>query len=128
MVRLAKQLTLSWVANAIVLLVVTLVLSGVKSDTAGDLIRAALLFGILNTILKPLLRLLTLPLAFITLGLIWFGVAMVMLCLTSILIDGFSIHGFLTYVWTTVIVWAVNVVLDFVSCSWRGTRPDCRVS
>ena len=124
MVRLAKQLTLSWVANAIVLLVVTLVLSGVKSDTAGDLIRAALLFGILNTILKPLLRLLTLPLAFITLGLIWFGVAMVMLWLTSIFIDGFSIHGFWTYVWATVIVWAVNVVLDFVPGPWRGTRRD----
>ena len=124
MIRLAKQLTLSWVANAIVLAVVTLVLSGVKSDTAGDLIRAALLFGILNTILKPLLRLLTLPLAFITLGLIWFGVAMVMLWLTSIFIDGFSIHGFWTYVWATVIVWAVNVVLDFVPGPWRGTRRD----
>ena len=124
MVRLAKQLTLSWVANAIVLAVVTVVLSGVKSDSAGDLIRAALLFGILNTILKPILRLLTLPLAFITLGLIWFGVAMVMLWLTSIFIDGFSIHGFWTYVWATVIVWIVNVVLDFVPGPWRGTRRD----
>ena len=58
--RLAKQLTLSWVANAVALAVVTAVLSGVKVDTAGDLIRAALLFGILNTILKPFIRLLTL--------------------------------------------------------------------
>ena len=124
MIRLAKQLTLSWVANAVVLAVVTAVLDGVKVDTAGDLIRAALLFGILNTILKPLLRLLPLPLAFITLGLIWFGVAMVMLWLTSVLIDGFSIHGFWTYVWATVIVWAVNVVLDFVPGPWRGTRRD----
>jgi len=124
MIRLAKQLTLSWVANAVVLAVVTAVLDGVKVDTAGDLIGAALLFGILNTILKPLLRLLTLPLAFITLGLIWFGVAMVMLWLTSVLIDGFSIHGFWTYVWATVIVWAVNVVLDFVPGPWRGTRRD----
>ena len=124
MIRLAKQLTLSWVANAVVLAVVTAVLDGVKVDTAGDLIRAALLFGILNTILKPLLRLLTLPLAFITLGLIWFGVAMVMLWLTSIFIDGFSIHGFWTYVWATVIVWAVNVVLDFVPGPWRETRRD----
>ena len=83
--RLAKQLTLSWVANAIVLAVVTGVLSGVKVDSAGDLIRAALLFGILNTILKPFIRLLTLPLAVITLGLIWFGVAMLMLWLTDVL-------------------------------------------
>lgn len=124
MIRLAKQLTLSWVANAITLAVVTAVLSGVEVDTVGDLIRAALLFGILNTILKPLLRLLTLPLAFITLGLIWFGVAMLMLWLTDVLIDGFEIHGFRSLVWATIIVWVVNVVLDFVPGPWRGTRRD----
>ena len=122
--RLAKQLTLSWVANAVVLAIVTGVLSGVEVDSAGDLIRAALLFGILNTILKPFIRLLTLPLAFITLGLIWFGVAMLMLWLTDIFIDGFDIHGFRSLVWATVIVWAVNVVLDFVPGPWRGTRRD----
>ena len=124
MIRLAKQLTLSWVANAITLAVVTAVLSGVEVDTVGDLIRAALLFGVLNTILKPLLRLLTLPLAFITLGLIWFGVAMLMLWLTDLLIDGFEIHGFRSLVWATIIVWAVNVVLDFVPGPWRETRRD----
>ena len=122
--RLAKQFTLSWVANAVVLAVVTAVLSGVTADSAGALIWAALLFGILNTILKPILRLLTLPLAFITLGLIWFGVAMLMLKLTAILVDGFSIHGFVTLFWATVIVWVVNVVLDFVPGPWRGTRRD----
>ena len=122
--RLAKQLTLSWVANAIALAVVTGVLSGVEVDSAGDLIRAALLFGILNTILKPILRLLTLPLAFITLGLIWFGVSMLMLWLTAVLVSGFAIHGFRTLLWATIIVWAVNVVLDFVPGPWRGTRRD----
>ena len=124
MIRLAKQLTLSWVANAVTLAVVTAVLSGVEVDTVGDLIRAALLFGILNTILKPLLRLLTLPLAFITLGLIWFAVAMAMLWLTSISIDGFDIHGLGSLFWATVIVWAVNVMLDFVPGPWHGTRRD----
>jgi putative membrane protein len=122
--RLAKQLTLSWVANAVVLAIVTGVLSGVEVDSAGDLIRAALLFGILNTILKPFIRLLTLPLAVVTLGLIWFGVAMLMLWLTDLLVDGFDIHGFRTLVYATIIVWAVNVVLDFVPGPWRGTRRD----
>ena len=124
MIRLAKQLTLSWLANAVALVVVTAVLDGVKADNVGALIWAALLFGILNSILKPLLRLLTLPLAVITLGLIWFGVAMLMLKLTAVFIDGFSIHGFRTLFWATIIVWAVNVVLDFVPGPWRGTRRD----
>lgn len=124
MIRLAKQLTLSWIANAVVLGIVVAVLNGVTVDSAGDLIRAALLFGILNTILKPILRLLTLPLAFITLGLIWFGVSMLMLWLTDLLVSGFDIHGFRSLVWATLVVWAVNVVLDFVPGPWRGTRRD----
>ena len=124
MTQAAKQLLLSWIANAIVLAIVTGVLSGVTSDSAGALIKAAALFGILNTIVKPVLRALTLPLAFITLGLIWFAVAMVMLWLTSLFIDGWQIHGFGTLVWATIIVWVVNVVLDFVPGPWRGTRRD----
>ena len=124
MINTSRQLLLSWLANAVVLAVVTGVLSGVTADSAGALIKAAALFGILNTIVKPVLRLLTLPLAFITLGLIWFGVAMVMLWLTSLFIDGFDINGFMTLVWATIIVWVVNVVLDFVPGPWRGTRRD----
>ena len=124
MIRFVKSLTLSWVANAVTLVVVTAALDGVKAENAGALIWAALLFGILNTILKPFIRLLTLPLAVITLGLIWFGVAMLMLKLTAVLVDGFSIHGFRTLVYATIIVWAVNVVLDFVPGPWRGTRRD----
>ncbi|HSB40128.1 MAG TPA: phage holin family protein [Gaiellaceae bacterium] len=124
MIRLAKQLLLSWVANAVVLAVVTAVLSGVEVGSAGDLIRAALLFGILNTVLKPILRALTLPLAFITLGLVWFGVSMAMLWLTDLLVGGFEIHGLSALFWATIIVWVVNVVLDFVPGPWRGTRRD----
>src|SRR3954447_26824867 len=128
MIRLAKQLTLSWVANGVTLVVGTVVLDGVKADNAGALISAALLFGILNSILKPLLRLLTLPLAVITLGLIWFGVAMLMLKLTSIFFDGFSIHGFVTRFWATIIICAENVLQDCVPGWWRETRRDCPMS
>lgn len=124
MIRLAKQLLLSWIANAVVLGIVTAVLSGVEVDSAGDLITAALLFGILNTILKPVLRALTLPIAFITLGLIWFGVSMLMLWLTDLFVSGFDIHGLRALFWATVIVWAVNVVLDFVPGPWRESRRD----
>jgi putative membrane protein len=123
-IRLAKQLLLSWAANAVVLAIVVAVLSGVTVDHASDLVWAAFLFGILNTILKPILRLLTLPLAFITLGLIWFGVSMLMLWLTDLFVSGFDIHGFRALVEATIIVWAVNVVLDFIPGPWRGTRRD----
>jgi putative membrane protein len=119
-----KQLALSWLANAVVLLILVAVLSGVTVDSAGALFTAAVVFGVLNTILKPLVKLLTAPLALVTLGLAWFGVAMLMLKITDWIVDGFHIHGFGTLIWATIIVWVVNLVLDFVPGPWRGTRRD----
>jgi putative membrane protein len=119
-----RQILLSWAANAVVLAVATAILGGVTSDSAGALIKAAALFGILNTVLKPVLRLLSLPLAVITLGLIWFGVAMLMLLLTSLIVDGFAIHGLGALISATIVAGLVNVVLDFAPGPWRGTRRD----
>src|SRR3984885_16022157 len=109
---LFRRILFSWFADAIVLAVAAGLLTEVTVGDAGDLIVAALLFGILNTFLKPLVPLLTLPLAVITLGVAWFFVAMLMLWLTQAIVSGFAIHGFWTLVWTTIIVWAVDVVIN----------------
>ena len=121
--RVIKFLALSWAANALVLAVLALVMSSVTFGGVGDLLTAAALFGILNTFLKPILRLLTLPLAVITLGLIWFFVSMLMLAITSWVVNGFEIHGFWALVWSTIVVWILNLVLDWFG-PWRGTRRD----
>jgi putative membrane protein len=122
-VRFIEELAISWLTNAIVLALAALVLSGVTIDGFGALLASSALFGVLNTVLKPLLKALTLPLAFVTLGLIWFGVAMVMLALTALLIGGFHIHGFVDLFWATVIVWAANVIIDFFPGPWRRRKP-----
>ncbi|MHB8641679.1 MAG: phage holin family protein [Gaiellaceae bacterium] len=118
MERLA-QLLLSWVVNALVLAGVAWILSGVTFDHRKNLLIAAAVFGILNSILKPLAKLLTLPLAIVTLGIAWFFVAMLMLWLTTVIVGGFHINGFWNYVWATIIVWALNLVLDNVLAPWR---------
>ena len=121
-----RELVFSFFANAIALGVVVIVLSGVEVDSLGDLINSALLFGVLNTFLKPVLKTLTLPLAVITLRVIWFVVAMVMLKLTAAIVDGFDIHGLRALVWATLIVWLVSLALDLVPGPWQGTRRDHR--
>ena len=120
--RLLRYLLLSWLANALVLGIVALLLPGFDAGTTGQLLTAAALFGIFNTILKPLLRLLTLPLAVVTLGLAWFGVSMLMLWITDALVAGFDVNGFWNYVWATIAIWAVNLVLDLVT--GYGRRPE----
>lgn len=118
---LLARLAVSWAVNAAALGVAGWLLSGVTfHDSAGTLIFAAAVFGVLNTVLKPILKLLTLPLAIVTLGIAWFGVAMLMLWLTDVIVGKFDIHGFWNLVGATIIVWVVNLVLDLVIFRDRG--------
>jgi putative membrane protein len=115
------RLVISWLTNALVLALVALVLSKVTVDDAGSLLFAAAVFGVLNTIVKPLLRFITLPLAILTLGVAWFFVSLLMLVITNAIVSGFDIHGFWTLVAATVIVWLANVVLDLIPGPWQVT-------
>jgi putative membrane protein len=118
---LLVRLTISWLTNALVLAVVTGLLDRVHTSDTGALLAAAAVFGVLNTLLKPLLRLLTLPLAILTFGLAWFFVSMLMLVITEAIVGGFDIHGFWTLVEATAIIWVVNLLLDFTPGPWQVT-------
>jgi putative membrane protein len=118
---LLVRLGISWLTNALVLAVVVAVLGNVTVANARALILAAAVFGVLNTLLKPMLRLVTFPLAVVTLGAAWFLVSMLMLVLTSDIVHGFHVHGFWTLVAATLIVWIVNMVLDRTPGPWQIT-------
>ena len=121
--RFLGYLVISWLVNAVVLAIVAWVFDDVHRGTTGQLLVAAAIFGVLNTILKPILRLLTLPLAVVTLGLAWFFVSMLMLWITQAIVSGFSVEGFWTYVGATIVIWLCNVVIDVFEYS---TRPKAR--
>jgi putative membrane protein len=125
---LSVRLAISWLTNALVLAVVAAVLSGVHVRNAGSLLLAAAIFGVLNTALKPLLRFITLPLAILSLGLAWFFVSLLMLALTDSIVTGFAIHGFWTLVKATLVVWLVNLVLDFLPGPWQITGKRRRLN
>jgi putative membrane protein len=118
---LIVRLGISWLTNALVLAIVTAALRGVEVADAGALLGAAAVFGVLNTLLKPFVRLVSLPLAILTLGIAWFFVSLLMLVITKAIVSGFQIHGFWTLVGATVIVWIVNLVLDHTPGPWQIT-------
>jgi putative membrane protein len=111
-----RWLFVSWAVNAIVLGIVGWILGSVTfHGSTWTVIWSALVFGILNTVLKPVLLFVTLPLALVTFGLAWFFVSMLMLWLTQGIISGFDIHGgFWKYVLATILVWVVNMIVDAV--------------
>jgi putative membrane protein len=110
-----RWLLVSWAANAIVLGLTGWLLSGVTfHGSTWTVILAAAVFGVLNTVLKPILKLVTLPLAIVTLGIAWLFVSMFTLWLTVLIVSKFDIHGFWNYVWATILIWALNMVVDGV--------------
>src|SRR5215470_13332158 len=108
------RLLLNWLSDALALAAACWIFSGITvGGSAGTLVLAALVYGVLATIVKPVLKLLTLPLAILTLGIAWFFVAMFILWLTDVIVSGLHIDSFWDLVGGTIVVWAVGVVADF---------------
>jgi putative membrane protein len=117
----ALRLILAWAVDAASLAVAAWIFSGISvGGSAGTLIIAALVYGVLATFVKPALKLLTFPLAIVTLGVAWFFVAMFILWLTDVIVGGLHINGFWTLVGGTVVVWAVGAVADHWLFPKRG--------
>jgi putative membrane protein len=109
----ALRLVVAWAVDAAALAVAAWIFSGISvGGSAGTLVLAALVYGLLATFVKPGLKLLTFPLALVTLGVAWFAVAMFILWLTDVIVGGLRIDGFWTLVGGTVVVWAVGAVAD----------------
>lgn len=69
-------------------------LAGIEIDGTGTLVVAALLYGVVNAVVRPLAILLTLPMTVLTLGLFLFVVNAAMFGLVAALLDGFHVAGF----------------------------------
>ena len=115
------RILVAWAIDAAALAIAAWIFSGISvGGSAGTLIVAALVYGILATFVKPVLKLLTLPLMLLTLGIAWFFVAMFILWLTDAIISGLRIDGFWTLAGATVVVWAVGAIADHFLFPKRG--------
>ena len=119
----ALRLVVAWLVDAAALAVAAWIFAGITvHGSFGTLLVAAPVYGLLATLVKPLLKLLTLPLAILTLGIAWFFVAMFILWLTDVIVSGFAIHGFWDLVGGTVVVGAVGAVADHFILPRRQSR------
>ncbi len=107
------RILVAWAIDAASLAIAAWIFTGISvGGSAGTLIVAALVYGILATFVKPILKLITFPLAIVTLGIAWFFVAMFILWLTDVIVSGLHINGFWTLVGGTIVVWAVGAASD----------------
>ncbi len=106
-------LLLVWILNAIALLIVAYVLPGIQVASFGAALIAAVVLGLLNTLVKPVLVLLTLPITVVTLGLFLLVLNALVFWLAGSIWKGFQVNGF----W-----WAVGgaIVFSLVSSLLSG--------
>ena len=115
-------LLIRWGVNVLALIVVEWLFDGVTIGRWGPLLLGAAILTIGNTIIKPILAILTLPLIILTFGLAYFAINVLMLALAEWIAPDFSIDGFWTYVGATIVVWLVNVSVGWVLDGFGGDR------
>jgi putative membrane protein len=88
----------------------------------------AVVLGVANAVLKPILAILTLPLIILPLGLFYLLINIAMVALAEWIAPNFSIDGFWTYVGVVIIIWLVNVVSYWAIDSLEGDRRRASIA
>ncbi len=109
------KILLVWLVNALSLLTVAYVMPGIAIASFGTAMVAALVLGLVNAVLRPVLILLTLPATILTLGLFIFVINGLLFWLVGTYLQGFIVTGFWPGVFGaivySVVSWALASVL-----------------
>lgn len=109
------RLLLTWFINTVALFAVPYLMQTVRIDSFGTALIAALVLGLVNTLIRPILVLLTLPVTLLTLGLFILVINGLMFWAVSHLVSGFQVAGFWSAVGGallySIISWALSALL-----------------
>jgi putative membrane protein len=109
------RLLLTWIINAAALLALPYLMHSVTVTSIGTALIAALVLGLVNTLIRPVLVLLTLPVTFLSLGLFILVINGFLFWVVAQLVDGFHVAGFLSAMLAailySVISWALSTLL-----------------
>ena len=106
------RLILRWVINAGTLLLLAFYLPGISVSGWYSALIAALVLGLVNAVLRPILILLTLPVNILTLGLFTFVINALLFWFVASFIDGFAVAGFWPAFWGALILSVVSWIIS----------------
>src|SRR5512142_1330552 len=109
------RLLLTWLINALALLALPYPFPSIHVEGFGTALVAALVLGLINTLIRPVLVLLTLPVTLLTLGLFIFVINGLLFWFVGSFVKGFTVEGFWTAVFGaivySIISWALSSLL-----------------
>ncbi len=106
------KLILKWLLSAASLLFVAYIYGGVQVKNFTAALIAAFVIGLLNTIVRPILVVLTLPVTLVTLGLFLFVINALMFWAAASMLEGFHVRGFGAALLGSLIYSAIGIVIE----------------
>ena len=103
-----------WIVNAAALLLVAYLYTGVKVDDFLSAAIAALVLGLVNAVVRPLLVILTLPVTILTLGLFLFVINALLFWFVAEIVGGFHVTGFVAALIGSVLYSLITLVTSWV--------------
>ncbi|NHZ34917.1 MULTISPECIES: phage holin family protein [Massilia] len=109
------RLLLTWLINAVALCALPFLMSSVQVTNLVSALIAALVLGLVNTLIRPVLVLLTLPVTLLSMGLFILVINALLFWAVANLIDGFQVSGFwsafIAAILYSIISWALSTLL-----------------
>ncbi len=106
---------LTWAINTFSVMVAAWIIPGINyGDNFFTLIFAALVLGVLNTLLKPVLVVLALPLMLLTVGLFYFFINAFLLLVVTLFVPGFEVEGFISALLGSMVISFVSLSISFL--------------
>jgi putative membrane protein len=113
-----RHFVFRWAITTVAVMVASSIIHGIRYDSAASLIGAALLLGIFNAFLRPILLILSAPLILLTLGLFILVVNGLMLLIVPSIVIGFHVDTFASAFWGAIVISVVSWIL---SAFFRGS-------
>jgi putative membrane protein len=113
-----RHFVFRWIITTIAVMVASSVIRGIRYDTVAALIGAALLLGILNAFVRPVLLILSAPVILLTLGFFILVVNGLMLLFVPTIVSGFHVDSFGSAFWGAIIISVISWIL---SAFFRGS-------
>lgn len=115
-----RGLAVRWVLNALALLLTAWLMPGVEIRGFGAALIAALVLGVVNAIIRPVVLFFTLPLNILTLGLFTLVVNAMMLLIAKSVVNGFVVSGFWAAFFGSIVLTVVSGLLSAVVLDHSG--------
>jgi putative membrane protein len=110
-----KSFLVRWIITAIAVFVAANIVKGIEVPSAGVLLVVALVLGIINAFLRPVILLITLPINILTLGLLTLFINGALFYLVAHIVKGFRIADFWSAFWGAILVSIVSFLLNYLA-------------